>query len=65
MFKFIKNLFKTENKDTVTIDPSIYESLSKNQLVKELWSRNINHNKRQLKSELIDLLIENDKKNFK
>jgi len=66
MINFFKNLFAwnktTEVLDKVTIDPKVYEKLTKNELVKELWSRNIDHNKRMVKQQLIDLLVEDDKK---
>ena len=71
IINFFKNLFsrfkkqKIEIVDKVTIDPKVYEKLTKNDLVRELWSRNIDHNKRMVKQQLIDLLVEDDKKKFK
>jgi len=37
-----------------------YNKLTKNQLVKLLWNRGIHHNKRQLKAQLVSLLIKDD-----
>ncbi len=48
-------------KDTVTISID-YNDLTKNQIVRLLWDRNIPHNKRQLKAELVALLEEDDRK---
>ncbi len=38
-----------------------YNDLTKNDIVQLLWERGIEHNKRQLKAELIALLEESDK----
>ncbi len=45
----------------VSID---YNDLTKNDLVQMLWERGIDHNKRQLKEELVALLEQDDKKNI-
>ncbi len=65
-FEFKINGVKQEKpKDTVTVSRKAYENLTKNKLVGMLWDRGISHNKRMLKEELIDLLVEDDKKKFK
>lgn len=38
-----------------------YNDLTKNDLVQMLWERGIDHNKRQLKEELVALLEQDDK----
>lgn len=37
-----------------------YWDMTKNELVEELWSRDIEHNKRQVKAELVALLEKDD-----
>jgi len=62
--QFITEPYKPDIMDkviTITID---YNDLTKNQLVAILWERGIEHNKRQLKSELVALLEQDDKKNI-
>ena len=48
------------NVSSVSVD---YNSLNKNSLVKLLWERGIQHNKRQLKPQLVSLLEQDDRKN--
>ncbi len=72
MRKFFNNLYNNMlnflkadevKKDTVKVDRKAYKALNKNQLVQMLIKRGIiDFNKRQPKSELIDLLVEDDKK---
>jgi len=49
----------TYDKENTIVDTD-YNKLTKNQLVKLLWNRGIHHNKRQLKAQLVSLLIKDD-----
>lgn len=51
-----------KKKETIKVDRKIYENMTKNDLVQMLVKRGIkDFNKRQLKRELIDLLVKDDK----
>ena len=62
--QLITEPYKPIAEPKVTIMTIDYNDLTKNQLVAILWERGIEHNKRQLKSELVALLEQDDKKNI-